>query len=199
MGRKSRSTRSREKHARSSRPDEVAIFRKRLTFVAVLATLVVLVVLDRAGMLVAPTSDGERYDGATVSVVRVIDGDTIVIDLADPKNDYKPTRIRVWGIDTPELALMGKPAEAWATESKEFAAGFLGAGPVILRLEVSRERDRWGRVLAHVELENGDLLAAALLEAGLARAEDRWPHRWDDWYSRIERDAKRDGAGMWAN
>lgn len=192
MARKKRTTR------KSARPDEVAIFRRRLTVVALLVTMAALVALDRAGFLAAPTSDSARYDGATVSVTRVIDGDTIIVDLGDPRNDFKPTRVRIWGIDTPELARAGAPAEALAIEAKEFAERLIGSQPVTLRLEAHSERDRWGRLLAHVELANGDSFAAGMLEAGLARAEDRWPHQWAAWYARLERDARRSGVGLWA-
>lgn len=154
--------------------------------------------LDRAGLLAAPTSDAKRYDGATTSVVRVIDGDTVIVEIPDPKENSKPTRVRLWGVDAPELARNGAPAEEFAVEAKDRASALIGAGEVILRLESHRERDRWGRVLAHVELANGDSLAAELIEAGLVEADDRWPHRWDAWYERIERDARRSGVGMWA-
>lgn len=189
---------SRTGRKRARRPDAGAIIMRRLQFVAVLAVLVLLVIWDRGGFRAAPSTDAERYDGVQVRVTRVIDGDTIVIDLPDATNDGKPTRVRLWGIDTPELARFGKPADPFAEEAKAFAAQTLTGRIVKLTIEPHSVRDRFGRLLAHVELENGDQFAIAILEAGLAHAEDRWPHRWSDWFASAELQAKREKVGMWA-
>jgi len=44
--------------------------------------------------------DTEKYHGKTFTVSNVVDGDTIDIDV--PDGEYEHTRIRLWGIDTPE-------------------------------------------------------------------------------------------------
>jgi endonuclease YncB( thermonuclease family) len=48
----------------------------------------------------ASASDLEKYHGKIFTVVNVIDGDTLDIDV--PDNRYEQTRIRLLGIDTPE-------------------------------------------------------------------------------------------------
>jgi endonuclease YncB( thermonuclease family) len=65
-------------------------------------------------------------------------------------------------------------------------------------LEAHRTRGSYGRLLAYVELPEGGDLGAALLQAGLARADDRWPHARLDWYDRIERRARHEGVGIWS-
>ena len=47
-------------------------------------------------------SDLGRYDRKSFTVVRVIDGDTLDIDIADSTGNWKTTRVRLWGVDTPE-------------------------------------------------------------------------------------------------
>jgi endonuclease YncB( thermonuclease family) len=69
---------------------------------------------------------------------------------------------------------------------------------VRLDLEPHRPRDSFDRVLAHVELPDGTDLATALLEAGLARSEPRWPHAWSGRHEQIEVAARRRGAGIWS-
>ena len=46
------------------------------------------------------TYDVRKYHGKTFTVVNAVDGDTIDINIPDGK--YEQTRIRLWGVDTPE-------------------------------------------------------------------------------------------------
>ena len=48
----------------------------------------------------AQAYDFEKYHAKTFTVAGVVDGDTIDIDIPDGRN--KTTRIRLWGVDTPE-------------------------------------------------------------------------------------------------
>jgi len=48
----------------------------------------------------ARAGDVARYHGKTFTVVNVVDGDTIDVDV--PDGEYEHTRIRLWGVDTPE-------------------------------------------------------------------------------------------------
>jgi endonuclease YncB( thermonuclease family) len=53
-------------------------------------------------------------------------------------------------------------------------------------------------MLAHIELPDRTKLNEALLEAGLAKIEDRWPHALLTRYAQLELAAKRRGAGIWS-
>jgi endonuclease YncB( thermonuclease family) len=66
-----------------------------------------------------------------------------------------------------------------------------------LYLDPQRVRDAYVRVLAHVELLDGRSLNEALLEEGLARADDRWAHTRLTRYAQLELAARRAGAGVW--
>lgn len=154
---------------------------------------------DRQGwLLVRQTDDMAAYDGVRVLVGRVIDGDTIEIDLPDTLNNRPATRIRLWGIDCPEEAHFGDPAQPWAAEATAWAQSLCDGRMVILELESSRPRDSFGRVLAHVLLEDGRSLNEQLLEAGLGKADDRWPHGQLVRYSQLEMAARKRGAGVWS-
>ncbi|MHC4596883.1 MAG: hypothetical protein ACYS19_18295, partial [Planctomycetota bacterium] len=48
----------------------------------------------------AKAYDFQKYHTKTFTVVNVVDGDTVDVDV--PDGEYKYTRIRLWGIDTPE-------------------------------------------------------------------------------------------------
>ncbi len=176
-------------------------------FAALALTLVVLIVLDRGGFLLAGRGDLGRYDGRTFLVQRVIDGDTLdlaVPDLAGGAVDRPLTRVRVWGIDTPETAKPAtptrdaQPAEPGADAAAALTTQLLAGQTVTVHLERTRLRGDFGRLLAHVELADGGLLAERLLLAGLAEADDRWPHRHLERFALLERQARRDGVGLWA-
>lgn len=171
--------------------------------------LVLLVVLavsvlswaDREGLvLYEPASDRPadlvRYDGVTAVVTRVVDGDTLDVNL--PDGDNPVTRLRLWGIDTPEMSWSkNKPAERGAEQATALAKRLVEGQQVKLILEPHRLRGTYGRVLAYVELPDGVVLNEALLAAGLAEAEDRWPHRHLERYELIELQARREKAGLW--
>ncbi len=156
------------------------------------------VAMDRAGLLLAPRNDARRYGDLRAQVIRVVDGDTFIVDLPDTLKDTSSTRVRVWGIDTPEMARNGSPAERLALEATQYAREILDGQTVMLTVEPSRLRGRWGRLLAHVELADGELFSEKMLRAGLARADGRWPHRYLKEFEEAQRDAKQRRVGLWA-
>lgn len=168
------------------------------TLVLLLGVLAVLVVLDRAGPGLYVTDDLRRYDGKTFEVAWVIDGDTL--DLRVPDGAHATTRIRLWGVDTPEQASQdgSRAAEPLSEEATAFTRGLVQGRRVTLHLEPQRERGRYGRLLAYVELPDGTLLNARLIEAGLSPADDRWSHSRSDQFARLEAEARRRGVGLWA-
>ncbi len=95
----------------------------------------------------------------TVVVKRVLDGDTLI--LADD------SRVRLIGLNTPELAREGRAAEPLALAAKTYLKSLAGAG-TSLRLQRGHEaRDHYGRDLAHLFLPDGRSVEQALLAAGM--------------------------------
>ena len=166
-----------------------------LLFVVVLA---VLAWLDHTGRLRPRTDDWTRYHGQTFIVTRVIDGDTL--DIAAPDGGRPTTRVRLWGIDAPEMARYdtGKPAEPWAEQATDRARELALRQRVTLQLQDHRVRGDFGRVLAYVVLPDGRVLNEVLIEEGHVRAEPRYNHDHMDRYLALERDAKARHAGKWA-
>jgi len=180
--------------ARPARPG-----RRRWTWAIGASVLAAMVAADRAGwLLVRPFNDHAAYDRRRVTVSRVIDGDTIEIAARDGLHDHATTRVRLLGIDCPEMAGYGRAAEPWAEEATAFAAALVEGRSVILRLERAETRGLFGRLLAHIELEDGNCLNEALLTAGLAEAEERWPHSRLRRYAALAREARLRGLGIWS-
>ncbi len=163
----------------------------------VLLALAGLYLLDQRGLLLHPGDDWDRYEGRRFTVQRVVDGDTLLLEV--PDGAHRATRVRVWGIDSPELARPqeGKPAEPWAEDSRDHAKALCEARTVTLTLERHRIRDRYERLLAHVQLDTGELLSEQLLLRGLTRADDRWDHRHRDRFAALEAEARRQRVGLW--
>ena len=140
---------------------------------------------------VAPVSwagDSREADGL-VSVRWVDDGDTIV--LADGR------RIRYIGINAPEVAREGKPAERFGDEARVFNRSLVFEKKV--RLEFDEEKfDQYNRILAYVFLQDGTFVNAELVRSGHAHFVFRKPNRAHD--SRLlalQREAMAKKLGIW--
>jgi micrococcal nuclease len=124
-------------------------------------------------------------------VVRVVDGDTIII--APNK------RVRLIGVNAPESVKPDSPVEPWGPEAGEFTREFLAGGTV--RLEYDRERvDRFGRYLAYVWVGKR-MLNEELLRAGLAHWERHFNYASEkkQRFREAQDEARRAGRGIWSN
>lgn len=175
--------------------------RKLIAWLALLLVLPALYAVDHAGWLLYPGSDMRRYHDSPVTVLRVVDGDTIHVDARDGRQAH--TVVRLWGIDTPELArrregVIVRPAERFAEQAMAMTRRLCEGQRVTLQLEPHSTRGKFGRLLAHVRLRDGTLLNERLLETGMATADDRFSHDRIERYQALERDAKAAGVGLWA-
>ncbi|SDU27772.1 thermonuclease family protein [Halopseudomonas salegens] len=96
-----------------------------------------------------------------VKLMRVIDGDTV--ELSDGR------RVRLIGLDTPEIGYRGEPSEPFALAARDRLRELVVAGE--LRMQVGEEaEDRYGRTLGHLFTANGSNVEARLLAEGLGFA-----------------------------
>lgn len=143
-------------------------------------------------------NDQSRYNDRTFQVVYVVDGDTLDIDA--PDGDKPVTRIRLWGVDTPEIS-HGRGASAhFGPEATEFAKRTLAGRRVHVVLSEKRTRGKYGRLLAYIFLERGGpMFNEMLLEQGYAYADLRFEHHYYKRFQGIEKPARKAGTGLWAN
>lgn len=139
-------------------------------------------------------SDVERYHNKTFMCTYVVDGDTI--DVGVPDGDKAQTRIRLWGVDTPETAGSPGGEQYFGPEASAFTKSTVLNKPV--RLELVREdtRGKYGRLLAYVFVD-GVMLNEVLLEKGYAYADRRFPHPWRERFVQLEKRAQKQGTGLW--
>lgn len=79
-----------------------------------------------------------------VELVRVIDGDTIVVRMPNGTEEH----VRYIGVDTPETVHPEKPVEWLGREATEANRRLLARGPLLLERDV-QERDQYGRLLVY--------------------------------------------------
>jgi micrococcal nuclease len=114
--------------------------------------LILILVLFLVG--VRFVSEIGREEPARLTVIRVIDGDTMVLNGDE--------RVRLLGIDTPEKG------EPFADSAAVFLAHLVVNREVTLKHDF-RKRDNYGRLLAYVYVDDTLLVNTALVAEGLAR------------------------------
>jgi len=104
--------------------------------------------------------------GPMARVAEVIDGDTVV--LAKPVMEAK--EVRLVGIQAPKLPLGRSNFPAWPlAEAAKQALAALTLGKEVRLSFGGTDKDRHGRLLAHLHAADGAWVQGTLLEAGLAR------------------------------
>lgn len=101
-------------------------------------------------------------------VLRVVDGDTLVVRARVWPGHQVETLVRLKGIDAPELKAGCERERALAHQARSFLEQHAAEGPVWL--SDIRFGKYAGRVLARVTVDSGADLSMQLLAVGLARA-----------------------------
>ena len=139
--------------------------------------------------------DFEKYHAKTFTVINVVDGDTIDIDI--PDGQYEHTRIRLWGIDTPETKHPRIGVMYFGPEASEFTKELTLGKPVTIYLEEHRTRDKYKRLLAYVQMPDKSFLNEVLLSEGFAYADTRFQHSFYHKYQQLEAAARSQKKGLW--
>jgi micrococcal nuclease len=128
--------------------------------------VIALVALGVGALAGCRGDDGSSSSPPNVAVVtRIVDGDTIDVEVGGNRE-----RVRLIGIDTPELHTAEGPPECMAVEAREQTAELLAVGREV-RLERDLVgRDDYGRLLAYVFRRDDDLFVnEAIVAGGFAR------------------------------
>ena len=145
-----------------------------------------------------PPAGGQTPESDSLSepvyVTHVYDGDTIRVK----SGDGAVRRVRLIGVDTPERDDRRENERYWAQMATRFAVYRLLDKHVRLSYDWERE-DRFGRALAYVWTEDGELFNRSLIREGFSPAFLVYRYRPD--YQKLfrqeEKDARREGRGMW--
>lgn len=134
-------------------------------------------------------------------VSRVVDGDTLVVDV-----DGQARRVRLLGVDTPETVHPSKGVQFYGPEASAFTKRALSGRRVWLEYDAA-PLDRYQRHLAYVWLEapsRGEeairrgMFNARLLLEGYAKVLTIQPNsRYADLFVRLEGEARAANRGLW--
>jgi endonuclease YncB( thermonuclease family) len=110
-------------------------------------------------------------ESVTVSqVVRVYDGDTITVDVAEwPAIVGDDIGVRIRGVDTPELRGKCEEEKDAARLARDFTREMVMNAKTVVLSDI--ERGKYFRIVADVYAD-GESVSAALMKSGLAREYD---------------------------
>lgn len=139
------------------------------------------------------TSAAPAAPGAA-TVVHVVDGDTVVVDLAG-----RQETLRLIGIDTPETVDPDQPPECFGAEASAHTKELLPEGTAVRLTRDVEARDRYDRFLVYIErAEDGLFVNLDLVAGGWA---DDYPfppnvaHERD--FALAVAQARAEGRGLW--
>jgi len=149
--------------------------------------------------LTATNAADRATDRVTLAVVstlpkvtRVIDGDTIEVDIGG-----KLYKVRYIGIDTPETVHPSKPVECFGKEASEKNRQLVEGKTVRLEKDVS-EIDSYGRLLRYVWVGD-NFVNDYLVRQGYAYASTYPPDvKYADQFVQAQREARENNRGLWA-
>ena len=127
-------------------------------------------------------------------VVRVIDGDTITVQIAGAIRT-----IRLIGVDTPETKHPTKKVQRGGQEASAFTQAALDRQTVELVTDpAGDDSDRYDRLLRYVYLD-GKNFNATLIREGYAVAIRQFPYSRKREFLALEAQARQARRGMWAD
>ncbi len=136
-------------------------------------------------------SVGKQRREKSVTVGYVLDGDTFETDTGE--------RVRLLGIDAPEVAHHDQVEEPYGDESTAWLRRQIDGQTVTLHLGVEAT-DRYGRTLAWVYTRNGVLINQLALSTGQAKLLDRFglPLDLEPGLRKAAAQARLQRIGLWA-
>src|SRR5660398_87818 len=177
--------------------------RKGTRLRAVIPALIVLLLLVAALAAVSGCAlSGDGGTGGTdstsatgreeVTLLSVADGDTITVRTAGGAKE----KIRYIGMDAPEMAGDGEPAEPFALEAAAFNRGLVTGRDLRLKRGVEK-RDDYGRLLGYIYA--GDIFVnREMVRTGYARAHAYPPNlKYQKEIDAAETEARRERVGIW--
>lgn len=139
-----------------------------------------------------------------VSVVEVVDGDTVDIKFSNGSIDT----VRLLGVDTPEKYGENNPEEfqgisdpdylhEWGVKASEFTKKLLDKNVYLKYDEEAGKRGYYGRLLAYIYYKNGTMHNQQLIKHGYARVykESNFKHRQE--FFKTEETSKNNYRGIW--
>ena len=129
-------------------------------------------------------------------VTKVVDGDTI-----DANIDGKIERIRLIGINTPEVVDPRRPVECFGKEASENAKKILTGQKIKIEADTSQDdRDKYGRLLRYIWRSDGLFYNLEAIKQGYAFEYTYIvPYKYQSEFKAEQKFAKENKIGLWAD
>jgi micrococcal nuclease len=129
-------------------------------------------------------------------VSRVVDGDTIDVLMND-----KSLRIRIIGLDTPEIVDPRKVVQCFAKQASDEGHALLDGQYVRLEYDPSQGvKDKYGRTLAYVFMMNGTSYEEFMIENGYGHEYTyNLPYKYQSQFKAAQKQAQNQKKGFWAD
>jgi micrococcal nuclease len=133
-------------------------------------------------------------DQPTYKVLRVTDGDTLHLDI----NGVNET-VRLIGINTPETVDPRKPVQCFGKEASNRMKELVDGQMVRIELDDSQStRDIYGRLLAYVYLEDGQMVNRKMIADGYAYEYTYLtPYKYQKEFRELQTLARTTARGLW--
>ncbi|MDA8235513.1 MAG: thermonuclease family protein [Clostridia bacterium] len=149
----------------------------------------ILIIVLTLLVIVTGCSRQDSTNQQLVRVTRVVDGDTFVVSGGQ--------KVRLIGIDTPEMVKSGRKTEPFGKEADAFARKLLEGQKVKLVFDVEK-KDKYGRLLAYTYLEDGRFINEILVREGFAQVMTVPPNvAYAEDFVRWQQEARKAGKGLW--
>lgn len=167
-------------------------------------SIVIIIIILLIGLITGATNKEEIWKIITgktdtsnsqkgCKVISVVDGDTFKI-----MYEGKEEKVRLIGIDTPESVHPDKSKNTeYGIQVSNYVKELIEEKEVKLEFDVS-QRDKYGRLLAYVYLENNEMLNEKLLKEGYAKISTYPPNvKYVEQFTKIQEESRRNEVGLW--
>ena len=130
-------------------------------------------------------------------VLKVVDGDTIVVDVRGNRET-----VRLLGIDTPESVDPRKPVQCYGRAAAEKIKSYLSGKSVILVDDNTQgNRDRYRRLLRYVYSPDSvrTFINGEMIKQGFAFSYREYPTKMTEKFNRLENYARENNLGLWGS
>lgn len=139
----------------------------------------------------------ERPQTTTATVAKVVDGDTFI---ARDRSGKDLGRVRILGMDAPEMARDGQPAMCGAEDAKTELERLLDGHSVALITDPRQpDKDRYGRLLRYVEVSSTDISESLIRSGHAPNTSSARSHTRHRIYAAAQDEAQERQRGMWGS
>jgi micrococcal nuclease len=145
--------------------------------------------------LVNDRKSTKTLDMIDYKVTKVVDGDTV-----DVEKNNESYRVRLIGINSPESVDPRREVECFGKEASEYMNDLALGEKVNLETDNTQTQyDKYGRLLAYVYLQDGQMLNRKMLADGYAYeyTYDN-PYKYQKDFKEVEEFAKLSNRGLWS-